>query len=302
MLRRIHTFTGLLTLVNLTLYAVVGIAAFFHASAAPAVVWEREFTVRAGQNDREVADRVVRLLGLSLATPVHDFAIGHDAEHRLVLDFYHANGRHKVTVLGLPPEPQAPASGLAVAPNLAVTPREHPGRLRVEQTRATAWQYLSTLHVTTAAFHSGDWRMQLWAWWNEFAMWCLAVMAASGVGICWQRRGTWGRLRRTHRYTALGALALIAAYEVSAVQMTHRTWLKAGTVLGVLNRIHRMRGAGLSLLLGIALLVLGATGLWLWWTQHRDRRLGAVMIGLGLFVAGGLIWWMRVEMAPPFGF
>ena len=93
MLIRIHTYTGLLTFVNLTLYAVVGIAALFDARiASPPVVWEQSFAVRAGQSDRDVAERVVRLLGLSLATPVHDFAIRHEAERHLVLDFYHANG------------------------------------------------------------------------------------------------------------------------------------------------------------------------------------------------------------------
>ncbi len=270
MILRIHTCTGLLVFVNLILYAVVGMAALFDARTAPPVVWEQPFVARAGQSDREVAERVARLLGLTLATPVHDFAIGHDAGRRLVLDFYHANGRHKVTIL------------------------EHPDRLRVEQTRAAFWKYLSTLHVTTAAFRSGDWRMQVWAWWNEFAMWCLGVMAVSGVWAWWQRRGTRGTLRRLHRYTALGALALLAVYEISAVQMAHRTWWKVGAVLGALNKIHRMRGLSFSPPLGLALAVLGATGLWLWWTLKRDRRLGTGLLGFGLLVAGGLIWWMRV--------
>jgi hypothetical protein len=276
---RTHTCTGLLTFVNLILYAVVGVAALFDGrTVPPPVVWEQEFAAQANRSDRQVADRVVRLLGLSLATPVHDFAIRHDAERHLVLDFYHANGRHKVTVL------------------------DHPGRLRVEHTRATLWQYLTTLHVTTAAFHSGDWRMQLWAWWNEFAMWCLAVMAASGVCIWSARRGTRGTLRSVHRYTALGALALVAVYEISAMQMAHRTWLKAGAMLGALNRIHRMRGAGFSPLLGVALIVLCATGLSLWWKLHRERQVGALLLAFGLVLAGGLIWWMRIDAPPHHGF
>jgi hypothetical protein len=280
------------------LYAVVGIAALFDSrTSPPPAVWEQPFAVQAGQSDRQVAERVVTLLGLSLATPVHDFAIGHDAEGHLALDFYHANGRHQVTVL------------------------DRPGRLRVSQTRAPLWKYLSTLHVTTAAFRSGDWRMQLWAWWNEFAMWCLAVMASSGVWIWWTRRGLVGRtpwsardapvphparrewplpeksrspLRRAHRYAALGALALLGVYEISAIQMAHRTWLKAGPVLDAFNRIHRLRGIGFSPLLGVALLVLGATGLCLWWKLQRDRRAGAALLASGIIMAGGLICWMRI--------
>ena len=269
MLTRIHVCAGLLAFVNLILYAVVGIAALFDARPAPPQIWEQSFAVHPGERDRDIADRVVQLLGLSLATPVHDFAIGHDAGRHLVLDFYHVNGRHKVTVL------------------------DGPARLRVEHTRATLWKYLTTLHVTTAAFHSGDWRMQLWAWWNEFAMWCLALMAVSGVGVWWQRRAARGTLRRVHRYTALGAMALVAVYQVSAIQMEHRTWLRAGPVLSALNRIHRMRGGGLAPLLGAALLVLGATGLWLWWRLGRERRLGALLLTAGIFL-GGLICWMRI--------
>ena len=70
------------------------------------------------------------------------------------------------------------------------------------RTRASLWKYLSTLHVTTAAFKSGDWRMQVWAWWNEFAMWCVAAMVVSGVWVWWRRRGTRGSVRRVTAVTA----------------------------------------------------------------------------------------------------
>jgi len=262
---RIHIFAGLLTLVNLLLYGVVGITALWERPRAAApVIWEQPFAVQAGESDRAVAERAVRVLGLSLATPVHDFAIGHDRAGRLVLDFYHANGRHKVTVSG--------------------------GQLHVEQTRVGLAKYLNTLHVTTAAFHSGDWRMQLWAWWNEFAMWGVAVMAVTGVWIWWKRRGASGVARRTHRWTAMGALAPIVVYEVSAVQMAHRTWLP----VTVLNQIHRMRGVSFSPVLGAGILVLCATGLLLWWQLRRDRRVGAAMLAAGCLVGGGLMWWMRM--------
>jgi hypothetical protein len=77
----------------------------------------------------------------------------------LFLDFWHANGRDQVTVL------------------------EKEGRLRIETTRNSLPLYLFTLHETTAAFHSGDWRMQLWADYNEFALWCLLGMIASGFAM-----------------------------------------------------------------------------------------------------------------------
>ena len=212
-----------------------------------------------------VADRVVGVLSLSLATPVHDFAIQHDAQHRLVLDFYHANGRHRVTVL------------------------QDPGRLHVERTRAGIWKYLSTLHVTTAAFRSGDWRMQLWAWWNEFAMWSLAAMALSGIWIWLRRRGVGGAMRRAHRYTAWIAFALLAIYQISAVQMAHRTW----PAIAALNRLHRMRGT-LPGAMGAALLLLASTGLYLWWRTPRERRSGTLVLTTASLFTAGLIIWMRL--------
>jgi hypothetical protein len=271
LISRIHTYAALLTLANLILYGVVGIAALFEPGGKPAAqVWEQPFARAANQTDRETAERVVSLLGLSLATPVHDFNIGHDGEHRLVLDFYHANGRHKVTVM------------------------ENPVRLHIERTHASVARYLSTLHVTTAAFHSGDGRMQLWAWWNEFAMWCLLAMTASGVWIWLRRTAAKNAWRRAHRYSALGLLALLAVYEVSAVHMAHRRWVQAGAVLVWLDRVHRMRGVSFAPALGVGLLALGASGMVLWWKLRRDRRAGALLLALGCTVAGGLAVWMRL--------
>jgi hypothetical protein len=269
LITRIHIWTGLLTLANLVLYGVVGIAALFEGRwTAERSAWEQEFARGAGETDRAVAERVVGLLGLSLATPVHDFAIGHDAAGRLVLDFYHANGRHKVTMLD--------------------------GRMmRVERTRAGVWKYLSTLHVTTAAFHSGDWRMQAWAWWNEFAMWCLAAMIVSGAWVWAARRGGKGGWRRVHRYAAMAIVLPAVVYAVSAIQMAHRTWVKAGAVLGFLDRVHRMRGVSAAPVLGAGLAVLAASGVMLWWTVRRERAIGMTLAALGGGVAIGLAVWMR---------
>ena len=94
-----------------------------------------------------MAERVRSQLSLSLATPVNSAAIQHDAANNLFLDFRYASGSHQVTVL------------------------EKEGRLRIETTRNSFVAYLYILHTRTATFHSGDWRMQLWADYNEFAMW-----------------------------------------------------------------------------------------------------------------------------------
>jgi len=161
LLRKIHTYAGLLTFVNFMIYGLVGLSATWagRPSRPPAQLLEREFHVPPNMTDREIADQVCSLLHLSLARPIQDAVIQYDPANRLVLDFYHANGRHRVTV------------------------DEADGKLRIEVYRASLVRYLDTLHVTTAAFRSGDRRMQLWADYNEFAMWCLIGMTVSGAAL-----------------------------------------------------------------------------------------------------------------------
>jgi hypothetical protein len=161
LIKKIHTYAGLLTFVNLAVYGSVGLSILWLRSAPPVlpVVSYQNFVVEPNLTDRQVAERVCSLLKLSLATPVNSAAIGHDAENNLSLDFRHANGRHQVTVL------------------------EKEGRLRIEVSRKSFAHYLFTLHETTGVFHSGDWRMQLWADYNEFAMWSLVAMVVSGFAM-----------------------------------------------------------------------------------------------------------------------
>ena len=73
--------------------------------------------------------------------------------------------------------------------------------------------------------------------------------------------------------------------------MAHRTWMKAGVWM---QRVHRMRGIGFAPLLGLGLLVLGASGIYLWWTLRRDRGAGVALIALGCAIAGILAVWMRL--------
>jgi len=178
LIQKLHTYAGLLTFVNLVVFGIVGLFATLGSrpqSPAPEVRSE-PFVVAPNLTDRQVAELVCELLHLSLATPIQSAVIQHDAANNLLLDFYHANGRHRVTVL------------------------EREGSLRVEVMRNSLWSYLGTLHATTAAFHSGDWRMQLWADYNEFAMWCFIVMLVSGVAL-------WLLSRPGHRW-AQWSLAL----------------------------------------------------------------------------------------------
>ena len=161
LVKKLHTYAGLLTFLNLAVYGVVGLSIPFlrQSRTPPPVITYRNFAVPPNLTDRQVAEQICSLLHLSLATPVNQAAIQHDAANNLFLDFRHANGGDQVTVL------------------------EKERRFRIETTRNNIGLYLYTLHETTAAFHSGDWRMQLWADYNEFAMWCLLAMIASGFAM-----------------------------------------------------------------------------------------------------------------------
>jgi hypothetical protein len=187
LLKKIHTYTGLLTFVNLTVFGIVGLSAMLESpdeEPPPASsVQYRGFTVEPNLTDRQVAERLCAVLRLSLATPVQSAAIQRDSANNLFFDFRHANGRHQVTVL------------------------EKEGRIRVEEYRNDIGDYLDTLHRTTAAFKSGDWRMRLWAIYNEFAMWCLLGMIVTGVWL-------WLSTRRRHR---LASLSLAAGCGIFAV-------------------------------------------------------------------------------------
>jgi len=187
LLKRIHTYAGLLTFINLAVYCVVGLSLTFlrESSRAPTVVSYQKFSVEPNLTDRQVAERICAQLNLSLATPVNAAAIQRDAANNLFLDFRHANGRDQVTVL------------------------EKEGRLRIETVRNSFFDYLYILHVTTAAFHSGDWRMQLWADYNEFAMWALLTLIASGFAMFLATRA---RSRLAQISLAAGCCVFAALY------------------------------------------------------------------------------------------
>ena len=178
LLKKLHTYAGLLTFINLAVYGIVGLSIFWlrqPGGSAPVVSYQ-DFAVGPNLTDRQVAEQICAQLHLWLATPIQNFAIQRDSANNLLLDFRHANGRDRVTVL----EPER--------------------RIRIETTRKNLAGYLYTLHETTGVFHSGDWRMQLWADYNEFAMWSLAAMIVTGFAMFLASR--WG--------SALAQISLVA--------------------------------------------------------------------------------------------
>lgn len=270
MIKLLHTFAGLLALAPLLVFAVTGISVALHtARMSPAVAASLPFDPTPGATDRQTAERVVALLGLTLATPVQQAAIQHDPSGRIVLDFYHANGRHHVSVL----------------------PEDH--RLQISIERATLPRYLDILHLTTAAFRTGDWRMHAWSWANEVALWCVFLLMGTGAWMMVaQRNFRVATVRGAHHLTALVLLPVAAIYAVSALQMAHRTWLRAAGVVAWAGRIHR----GSTLLagaIGAGVLAVVTTGVLLWWTAKRYRNFGIVTGAAAALFAAGLIVAMR---------
>ncbi|HKT10663.1 MAG TPA: hypothetical protein VJW77_02435 [Terriglobia bacterium] len=47
--------------------------------------------------------------------------------------------------------------------------------------RTNVWAYFNNLHSTTLHDRPYDWRIRWWAYYNEFAVWALLVMALTGV-------------------------------------------------------------------------------------------------------------------------
>jgi uncharacterized iron-regulated membrane protein len=265
--KRIHTYAGLLTLVNLLVFAVTGIAQALHR---PRLL--RETTAYAdyqpvpGERDRDTAERLASLLGLTLATPVQAAAIQHDAAGNLLLDFYHANGRHRVTVL----------------------PDQH--LLSITITRNALPRYLDILHMTTGVFRSGDKRMQMWAYYNEVALWCLLMLLGSGAWMAWDRfrqRRWWSpaSVRTAHFLTAVLVFPLATLYAVTSLPLAHRTWFPATGLVTWANHVHRT-GGFFALVMGLAILALTASGVYVW-SKGRSNR--AIELLVTTTVASALV-------------
>lgn len=163
LVKKLHMYAGLLSFSNFVAYGIAGLVATF----SPPPEQRRlagetryvPFTVPAGLTDKALADSIYRLLDPPLAGPIPEWAIRRDDAGHLLLNFYTVNGPHRVTVL------------------------EEENRLRVETMRNSVWRFLSNVHATTVrdAERVPDWRLKLWAYHNEIALWALSFMALSGV-------------------------------------------------------------------------------------------------------------------------
>jgi hypothetical protein len=97
-----------------------------------------------------------------------------------------------------------------------------------------------------------------------------------------------------------------AVYEVAYAPDTGRAQVKTSMagIAGLINRIHHATGlwhgyalsniwTAMAGILSIALFTLGATGLYLWFKNVRERRIGGIILGFGLVLTIALIASMR---------
>jgi hypothetical protein len=96
------------------------------------------------------------------------------------------------------------------------------------------------------------------------------------------------------------------SYAVTYDRTTGQTHVRRDTrsFLAMLNRLHHQNGLrhedgrlnawGWAVaLLSVALLALGATGVYMWFTLHTERAIGSVLLGLNLIVSLGLLVALR---------
>ncbi|MCU1276054.1 MAG: hypothetical protein JWO48_3485 [Bryobacterales bacterium] len=159
-IKKIHMYIGLLNFSNLIVFGIAGLAATFQSepersmSAGP--VRYESFMPAPGSTDEQIADAVFVRFHFPFTDPVPKWAIHRDAQGDLPLEFWSVNGVHRVLY----------------------SPKEN--RLRIETRRVGVPFFIDGLH-TVNSLEQRDWRMRVWAWYNNFAIWSLMAMAISGV-------------------------------------------------------------------------------------------------------------------------
>lgn len=164
-LQKIHMYLGLLCWSILLVYGTAGLTATVFRSGPPGPHFQSSsvrtvnFVTPPNQTDKQVADGIWKTLKIPLTSPPPTYAIHRNHGNNLVVSFWTANGPINVTVLGTQDQ------------------------LRIETHRNTIWAFFNNLHSTTLRDRPYDWRIRLWACYNEFAIWALLAMVITGVTL-----------------------------------------------------------------------------------------------------------------------
>ncbi|MDA0205476.1 MAG: PepSY domain-containing protein [Acidobacteria bacterium] len=123
--------------------------------------------------------------------------------------------------------------------------------------------------------------------------------------------GMWGELQNVAQDDAGFRFRILRAgtthdVEYAAGSPTAQVKTSVAGFMGMLNRLHHTAGfyrercitdwwAALVALTSLALLTLGATGVYMWFRLYKERVLGGIFLSIGLFVGLGLLFATRIQ-------
>ena len=153
---------------------------------APAANLEyRQLDIPGDLDDRQLADHIQAQLAIAFAGPAPNWSLRRNDDGNLQFRLFTPARRFEILVL------------------------EGEGRIRLRTLPFDTWQFLFHLHEMTPSHVTPDWPVQAWAWYVEFSIWSLPVMALTGVYL-------WLASRPGHRWAqisfAAGTLLFAAFY------------------------------------------------------------------------------------------
>ncbi len=159
-LKKLHMYFGLLNFSILLVFGIAGLTATVHTHASPRatpVITTFDFRPPANIGDYEAAIAAFEFLKLPMATAPMVNGVRRDAANNVFFAVYTPNGARVVTLL------------------------EKEGKVQLDTRRESIWHFFDNLHGTTVNNRETDLRIRLWTWYNEFAIWSLIFMSATGV-------------------------------------------------------------------------------------------------------------------------
>ena len=162
LIKKIHTYAGLLSFTLLLVYGITGLTAALRKGAedaSPGFGPPRfeTFALPAGASKQQVSGLLYAHLKPALAEPLPGEAVESDENGNLTLDFWSINGVKRVTVLA----------------------RE--GRLKIEDKPNDLPDFLNALHATLTAYPTRFPLLRVWGEYNHFGLIALLFLGLSGV-------------------------------------------------------------------------------------------------------------------------
>lgn len=181
-------YLGLLNLSILLVFGIAGLKATirFQGGGMPARTGQQyaSFRMPAGiTGDREAAEAVRAHLHI----PAVEFNVGRDSNNNLRCSFYTPNGPYYVTAL------------------------EKENRLEIAVHRSGMLSFFDNIHAMSSR-SARDWRVRLWAAYNEFSIWSLTAMSLSGVYLWLASRP---RFRWAQIFFVTGSASFLTLYYFS---------------------------------------------------------------------------------------